>query len=359
MRVRQSSRAAAGGSLARRRRLQRLRRLRAQRGGWVTATGSEPGNDSSRPCSSLSSSVACRIGVGVDTPATGSGFGVHSFRLRRFSCLTGHGEIVPKLLRSTATPAAGAMFRAGFMLSGEPRNGETPCRLMTCIEDLRQAARRRVPRQFFDYAEAGSYAEQTLRANRADLEAIKLRQRILIDVSHRSHRHHHSGRAGVIAACPGADRAVRHAAWRRRNSRLPGGTGRRHSLHALDHVDLLDRGCGRGRRQAVLVSALRHEGSRVYPRADRAGRRGQMQRAGAHGRSANSRPAPSRSQERHDRAAEMAHQQRRRHGDQAGVAAEHRARPARAPSAISPVTWPACRTLPRCRNGPTANSTRP
>jgi L-lactate dehydrogenase (cytochrome) len=57
---------------------------------------------------------------------------------------------------------------------------------MTCIEDLRQAARRRVPRAFFDYAESGSYAEQTLRANRADLERIKLRQRILVDVTARS-----------------------------------------------------------------------------------------------------------------------------------------------------------------------------
>ncbi len=57
---------------------------------------------------------------------------------------------------------------------------------MTCIEDLRQTARRRVPRQFFDYAEGGSYAEQTLNANRADLEGIKLRQRILVDVSTRS-----------------------------------------------------------------------------------------------------------------------------------------------------------------------------
>ncbi len=57
---------------------------------------------------------------------------------------------------------------------------------MTCIEDLREAARRRVPRMFFDYAESGSYAEQTLRANRADLEAIKLRQRILVDVAKRS-----------------------------------------------------------------------------------------------------------------------------------------------------------------------------
>ena len=57
---------------------------------------------------------------------------------------------------------------------------------MTCIDDLRQATQRRVPRQFFEYADGGSYAEQTLRANRADLENIRFRQRILVDVSHRS-----------------------------------------------------------------------------------------------------------------------------------------------------------------------------
>jgi L-lactate dehydrogenase (cytochrome) len=56
---------------------------------------------------------------------------------------------------------------------------------ITCIEDLRQLHMRRVPRAFFDYADRGSYTEQTLRANRADLEAIKFRQRILIDVSKR------------------------------------------------------------------------------------------------------------------------------------------------------------------------------
>src|SRR6266446_1790622 len=56
---------------------------------------------------------------------------------------------------------------------------------VTCIEDLRQLARRRIPKMFFDYAEAGSYAEETLRANRADMERIKLRQRVLVDVSHR------------------------------------------------------------------------------------------------------------------------------------------------------------------------------
>src|SRR5262245_46954682 len=58
-------------------------------------------------------------------------------------------------------------------------------RHMTCIEDLRQVARRKVPRAFFDYAEAGSYAQETLHANRTDLEHIKLRQRVLVDVSQR------------------------------------------------------------------------------------------------------------------------------------------------------------------------------
>jgi L-lactate dehydrogenase (cytochrome) len=56
---------------------------------------------------------------------------------------------------------------------------------ITCIEDLRQIACRRVPRAFFDYADRGSYAEETLRANRDDLQRLKLRQRVLVDVSER------------------------------------------------------------------------------------------------------------------------------------------------------------------------------
>ena len=57
---------------------------------------------------------------------------------------------------------------------------------ITCIEDLRALARRKVPKAFFDYADSGSYNEETLRANRADLETIKLRQRVMVDVSQRS-----------------------------------------------------------------------------------------------------------------------------------------------------------------------------
>ena len=55
----------------------------------------------------------------------------------------------------------------------------------TCIADLRAIARRRVPRAFFDYADAGSYSQQTLRENRRDLEAIHFRQRVGVDMRER------------------------------------------------------------------------------------------------------------------------------------------------------------------------------
>ncbi len=56
---------------------------------------------------------------------------------------------------------------------------------VTCIEDLRTLHQRRVPKAFFDYCDRGSYTEDTLRANSDDLQQIKFRQRILVDVSKR------------------------------------------------------------------------------------------------------------------------------------------------------------------------------
>jgi L-lactate dehydrogenase (cytochrome) len=56
---------------------------------------------------------------------------------------------------------------------------------ITCIEDLRALHKRRVPKAFFDYADRGSYAEETLHANSDDLKKIRFRQRILVDVSER------------------------------------------------------------------------------------------------------------------------------------------------------------------------------
>ena len=57
---------------------------------------------------------------------------------------------------------------------------------ITCNEDLRQLAMRRAPRAIFDYVDRGSYDEATLRDNRAALDALKLRQRVMIDVDQRS-----------------------------------------------------------------------------------------------------------------------------------------------------------------------------
>jgi L-lactate dehydrogenase (cytochrome) len=67
----------------------------------------------------------------------------------------------------------------------ELSKGRDAMKHITCIEDLRQLHKRRVPRAFFDYADRGSYTEDTLRANSEDLQQIKFRQRILVDVSRR------------------------------------------------------------------------------------------------------------------------------------------------------------------------------
>jgi len=53
-------------------------------------------------------------------------------------------------------------------------------------EDYRELARRRLPRQIFDYVDGGAFAESTLAANHDDLRRIQLRQRVLRDVSTRT-----------------------------------------------------------------------------------------------------------------------------------------------------------------------------
>ena len=58
--------------------------------------------------------------------------------------------------------------------------------VITTIEDLRQLARRRVPRMFYDYADTGSWTESTYRANEADFQPIKLRQRVAVNLENRS-----------------------------------------------------------------------------------------------------------------------------------------------------------------------------
>jgi len=58
--------------------------------------------------------------------------------------------------------------------------------VITTIEDLRVLAQKRVPRMFYDYADSGSWTESTYRANSADFQKIKLRQRVAVNMENRS-----------------------------------------------------------------------------------------------------------------------------------------------------------------------------
>ena len=57
---------------------------------------------------------------------------------------------------------------------------------VTNIDDLRRIHERRAPRMFYDYAESGSWTEQTFRENTTDFEKIRLRQRVAVDMTGRS-----------------------------------------------------------------------------------------------------------------------------------------------------------------------------
>ena len=58
--------------------------------------------------------------------------------------------------------------------------------VITNIEDLRVLAEKRVPRMFYDYADSGSWTEGTYRANEADFQKIKLRQRVAVNMENRT-----------------------------------------------------------------------------------------------------------------------------------------------------------------------------
>jgi L-lactate dehydrogenase (cytochrome) len=70
---------------------------------------------------------------------------------------------------------------------------------ITCIEDLRVLAKRRVPRMFYDYADSGGWTESTYRANESDFQRIKLRQRVAVDMSNRTLA---SSMVGIPVAMP-------------------------------------------------------------------------------------------------------------------------------------------------------------
>jgi len=58
--------------------------------------------------------------------------------------------------------------------------------VITEIADLKRIYKRRVPKMFYDYAESGSWSEQTFRENTSDFDQIRLRQRVAMDMDNRS-----------------------------------------------------------------------------------------------------------------------------------------------------------------------------
>ena len=85
--------------------------------------------------------------------------------------------------------------------------------MITCIEDLRVLAQRRVPRMFYDYADSGSWTESTYRANESDFQRIKLRQRVAVNMAGRSTRTEMVGQevAMPVALAPTGLTGMQHA----------------------------------------------------------------------------------------------------------------------------------------------------
>jgi L-lactate dehydrogenase (cytochrome) len=85
--------------------------------------------------------------------------------------------------------------------------------VITNVEDLRVLAKQRVPRMFYDYADSGSWTESTYRANEADFQKIRLRQRVAVNMENRSTRATMIGQgvAMPVALAPTGLTGMQHA----------------------------------------------------------------------------------------------------------------------------------------------------
>jgi L-lactate dehydrogenase (cytochrome) len=85
--------------------------------------------------------------------------------------------------------------------------------VITNIEDLQRLAKKRVPRMFYDYADSGSWTESTYRSNESDLQRLKFRQRVAVDVALRTTRTTMVGQdvAMPVAIAPTGLTGMQHA----------------------------------------------------------------------------------------------------------------------------------------------------
>ena len=92
------------------------------------------------------------------------------------------------------------------------------------VSDYRLLARRRLPKAFFDYIDGGAYNELTLAANRNDLDALKLHQRVL------------RGASNIDTSTTVLGEQLAQPLGRR------GGALAQHEIERLPHADLRERG---------------------------------------------------------------------------------------------------------------------
>ena len=196
--------------------------------------------------------------------------------------------------------------------------------VITNIEDLRVLAEARVPRMFYDYADAGSWTESTYRANEADFQRIKLRQRVAVDMDE------------PLAAHEDGRHRRRPCRWR---SRRPACTGMQHADGEILAARAAEKFGVPFTLSMMSICSIEDVAAHTkapfwfqpYMLRDRAfmerlieraqGR--ELQRAGADARPADPRPAPQGHQERPHRAAQADARQPPQPGDQAALVPRH------------------------------------
>jgi L-lactate dehydrogenase (cytochrome) len=85
--------------------------------------------------------------------------------------------------------------------------------IITCVEDLRVLAQKRVPKMFYDYADSGSWTESTYRGNETDFQKIKFRQRVAVNMENRTTKTKMIGQdvAMPVAIAPTGLTGMQHA----------------------------------------------------------------------------------------------------------------------------------------------------
>ncbi len=226
-------------------------------------------------------------------------------------------------------------------------SGSTPYRWfrmpppITCVADLRELARKRVPRAFFDYDDRGSYDEVTLRDNRAVFERIRLRQRVMIDVDQRDLSTDVVGQplSMPLAIAPTGLTGLTHGSGEILAARAAAAAGIPFCLSTMSICSVEQVAAA---VTAPLVSDLRDARSGLHEIADHPRTRGRLLGLDGHGRPADPGTAPSRDQERDDGTAET-HPGRTSSTSSASHAGSAAYSPHRAARSA---TWPARSTVP-------------